>query len=886
MIQFSHIKIFLYINTNNFKGMIIVKTLKRIASALVSACIALSCAPLSPKPIKTEAAVNVVISPLNKYEINNGVFEGWGTSLCWWANRVGYSDSLAQQCADTFFGDNGLRLNIARFNIGGGDDPSHNHITRTDSNMPGYTKYQNGVVTYDWSADYNQRNVLKRAIKAAGDDMIVEMFSNSPPYYMTKSGCSTGGTDPNKNNLKDDQYDDFAAYLAEVCYHYKNDWGIDIQSVEPVNEPYTDFWGAYSKKQEGCHFDQGSSESTMIVELQKAMKAKGMGDVIISGTDETSIDTQITSYNKLSNEAKNALGRIDTHTYGGSQRSQLKELAISAGKNLWMSEVDGNGTAGSDAGEMASGLWLADRIITDCNGLNCSAWILWQVIDSHISSVGYNGNKDGGMVNTAGGFWGLAVADHDKNNIVLTKKYYSFGQFTRYIRPGMIMLRSSGSTLAAYDPASHKVVIIALNKSGSASDMSFDLSGFNSVGAYASATRTSLYENWKDIGNTAISGSTLKVSLAPNSITTFVINDVTGSAELGNKIDVNSSMLTGSDSWKSDSSTSFKMAFDGKNSTFFDGLSQGWVQADLGKLYDITAIGYCPRSGYEFRMPDGYFQFSENGTDWTTAYTISATPSYGMNYVNKLSGNKKVRYVRYTVPGGTPSNGVNNDSSYCCNVAEIELYGIPSAMADLKKISPASVSGSSSWKDNESTNYTKAFDGNASTYFDGVGDGWIQADLGGLYNIKAISYTARKSYEYRMLDGQFMVSTDGINWKKLGTVDQVPDASAQYIYAPENTQARYIRYQVPEGKPNNGVNGDDVYCCNIAEMEIYGELSKMIGDINADNSVNIADLVLLQKYLLRKTDLTSEQSFAADLNSDGIIDGFDSILLRRKVIAR
>ncbi|MBQ3946898.1 MAG: alpha-L-arabinofuranosidase, partial [Ruminococcus sp.] len=276
--------------------MIYVKTLKRFASALVSACIALSCAPLSPKPIKTEAAVNVVISPLNKYEINNGVFEGWGTSLCWWANRVGYSDSLAQQCADTFFGDNGLRLNIARFNIGGGDDPSHKHITRTDSNMPGYTKYQNGVVTYDWSADYNQRNVLKRAIKAAGDDMIVEMFSNSPPYYMTKSGCSTGGTDPNKNNLKDDQYDDFAAYLAEVCYHYKNDWGIDIQSVEPVNEPYTNFWGAYSKKQEGCHFDQGSSESTMIVELQKAMKAKGMGDVIISGTDETSIDTQITSY--------------------------------------------------------------------------------------------------------------------------------------------------------------------------------------------------------------------------------------------------------------------------------------------------------------------------------------------------------------------------------------------------------------------------------------------------------------------------------------------------------------------------------------------------------------------------------------------------------------
>ena len=175
-----------------------------------------------------QAAENVVVSPYNVYEINDGVFEGWGTSLCWWANRIGYSDSLSQQAADLFYGDDGLRLNIARFNIGGGDDPSHTHITRTDSNMPGYTKYNNGNVTYDWSADQNQRNVLMKSIEAAGDDMIVEMFSNSPPYYMTNSGCSSGGKDPNKNNLKDDYYDDFAEYLAEVCLHYEKEWGVDI----------------------------------------------------------------------------------------------------------------------------------------------------------------------------------------------------------------------------------------------------------------------------------------------------------------------------------------------------------------------------------------------------------------------------------------------------------------------------------------------------------------------------------------------------------------------------------------------------------------------------------------------------------------------------------
>lgn len=118
---------------------------KKHISVVMAACIALTATGINP--LTAHAARTVVISPDDPYAINNGVFEGWGTSLCWWANRVGYSDSLAQQCADTFFGENGLRLNIARFNIGGGDDPTHNHINRTDSNMPGYTKYQNGQVT-------------------------------------------------------------------------------------------------------------------------------------------------------------------------------------------------------------------------------------------------------------------------------------------------------------------------------------------------------------------------------------------------------------------------------------------------------------------------------------------------------------------------------------------------------------------------------------------------------------------------------------------------------------------------------------------------------------------------------------------------------------------
>ena len=50
-----------------------------------------------------------------------GEFEGWGTSLCWWANRIGYSDALTSQAAELFFSDEGLDMNIGRYNVGGGD---------------------------------------------------------------------------------------------------------------------------------------------------------------------------------------------------------------------------------------------------------------------------------------------------------------------------------------------------------------------------------------------------------------------------------------------------------------------------------------------------------------------------------------------------------------------------------------------------------------------------------------------------------------------------------------------------------------------------------------------------------------------------------------------
>lgn len=800
---------------------------KKLLSALTSAVLTLT--GLSGTGVMTGqapvmAAARVNLSPTNHYVINDGVFQGWGSSLCWWANRVGYNDELSQKAADAFYGENGLHLNIARFNIGGGDDPTHKHITRTDSNMPGYTVYNNGQVTYDWSADANQRNVLDRCIKAAGDDMIVEMFSNSPPYYMCKSGCSTGNTDAGKNNLKDDQYTAFAEYLAEVCDHFEKDWGVTVQSIDPMNEPYTNFWGAYSKKQEGCHFDTGNSESKILTELKKSLSARGLDDIIISASDETSIDVQIDAFKALSSEAKGAVGRIDTHSYSGSKRSELKELALSAGKNLWMSEVDGRGTLGTNAGGMGAALWLASRISDDCNGLNASAWVLWQLIDNHVSSVGYNGNKDSGMPNINDGFWGVAVADHDKNEIILSKKYYGFGQYTRYIRPGMIMLNTGSSTMAAYDKDKEQLVIVAYNSGSGTSEILCDLTQFDQVGKVIKTVRTSPSEDWAEVSNAgSVQNGVLSASLAPLSITTYIIDGVKGSTSIEDKIDSAAFTVSGSAPWSESKNSGPDKAFDGKMSTYFDGVSEGWIQADLGQVYDISAIGYCPRSGYEARMVDGIFSLSVDGNNWSEAFTVSDLPSFGMHYVRNFACDSSARYIRYSVPTGAPGNQYNKDSSYCCNIAEIEVCGTPASLSGSEKLTPVKVEGSDPYKNSPDDDCTKVFDGKTSTFFDGVGAGWVQADLGGNYRLDALRYCPRSGYEYRMADGYFSVSADGENWTKVHTVSGQPAFGMKRVDLGGIENVRYVRYQVPEGEPSNGINKDSVYCCNIAEIALYGE---------------------------------------------------------------
>lgn len=637
------------------------------------------------------------------------------------------------------------------------------HITRSDSAVPGYctnvtkidktkpiTDYAGfdradadcGYAwNYDWDADKNQMNILKAAIKASGADFIAEAFSNSPPYFMTKSGCSSGGVN-SAENLREDSYHAFAVYMADVIEHWTKA-GITFQSASPMNEPDTDkkYWGANSNKQEGCHFAHGTSQSKILKALDAELKGKAaastdpdvreaLNNIILSGTDETSIDLAISSYNALDNDAKKVITRIDTHSYEGTKREELRVLAEKEGKNLWMSEVDGAYKAGSSAGEMTAALGLAQQIMKDLNGLKASAWILWNAVDSHVDQ---NNGADKwpfgndyktttelfNKVKLNEGYWGLAIGDHNEHKLILTKKYYGFGQFSRYIRPGYSLMGTSdeANTLAAYDEAGKQAVIVAVNAAKDDKTWEFDLSRFESMGTI-SAHRTSGAlkdgENWADLTAAQVNAKpnaakrTFTATVKGNSITTFVIDNVIYDKDkseertkregllrkmqmesvsvvdfskvdlAGNKIALTESMISGSEPYKGSTTDVPKNVIDGKFDTFFDGVRDGYVQADLGagNAKALVAYGYAPRNSYAGRCVGASLYGSNDGQNWDLLHTIQGTPPEGRlsyAYVNEFASipvmGKAYRYYRYAV-----------DSSGNCNISELELYALPAGV--------------------------------------------------------------------------------------------------------------------------------------------------------------------------------------------------------------
>jgi hypothetical protein len=395
-----------------------------------------------------------------------GRWEGWGTSLAWWANVFGDRDDFADLWfttkSVTYQGAAlpGLGMNIARYNLGAcGFNPVQGQRMVVSPNIPrfkqieGYwqdwTSEDPNSAAWNWAADAKQRAAL---IKATQRGAMSELFANSPMWWMclnhNPSGAADGG-----NNLQPSNYRQHAAHLAAVAQRARS-WGVNFRTVEAFNEATSNFWRA-DGKQEGCHID-AAIQRTILGHLRNELNLRGLTGTLISASDETNYDVGRATWESYDSATKALVNQINVHGYqhAGGRRDLLFNDARAAGKILWNSETgDNDGT----------GLTMAHDILLDFRWLHPTAWVFWQVMDPNPN-------------------WALIA--YDPNTLqagAVQTKLYVLAQFTRHIRPGMRILGTgSGSAAAAYDPAAKRLVLVALN-TGSAQTITFDLSRFATV---------------------------------------------------------------------------------------------------------------------------------------------------------------------------------------------------------------------------------------------------------------------------------------------------------------------------------------------------------------------------------------------------------------------
>lgn len=817
-----------------------------------------------------------------------GSFDGWGTSLCWWAETLGdLPEAERLQLSKAFFDpEEGLGLNIVRYNIGAGDDPSHDHQTRNPDDLRGLPVWVDENGNFDPNADPKQIAFLKDAVSMGAD--IVELFANSPPYYLTVSGCSSGGEDSNVNNIDPENFDEFAEYLATVTAYINNDLGIHVDSVEPFNEAVTDFWG-YEGTQEGCHID-AEDHSALILAVHNALRTRGLNDVYVAAADENNSDNMANYLNKYTDEALAVMPRLNVHSYGGSGRN-IKNKAVELGKKLYQTEDDWAASIGHDAGVMGPAMWLSQKITDDMNSMGPNAWIYWQI-------TGTGADNDSG-------YWNACSYDRENHQLKLFKKYYAFAHFTKFIKAGDTFITSDkNNVIAARDNKTGKTVIVVTNAGLRSEEYDFDLSALQNLGTKLSVYRTDADLDLQPIyGSASLEGKVLHADVPVNTITTYVIENEAPAAvtNAGLTLDTQFTscladgkiLLTANVPGGEQVVFSAQGGHVGQNGVFTaTEPGRATVTATIegtdmsaSRTIDVIQNGDIIRivsaySGLAIEeRDDGYVQAGDDDSAyqyWQIEYDNGLHKSF--TFTNLRSGKKlsdggsglwkavpqdNGGYALVNVGTGKALDVYGNSRDEGTTVGTYELSGNANQCWNFNfgrlrpsvdtltentansRLMPVSIDGTAAYGGSEEVDYTKAFDGDTGTHHD-AWDGsnsYLVANLPQTKPVTLIRFFPREGFDWRMYGGKFYGVKDGQE-TLLYTVPDKLKKDWNLAYIQNDTLYDSIIYRTPEWG-----------LCNVAELEYYNvpftaDLSYN-GGLWADisNYGNAAGLRLTVRYL-------------------------------------
>lgn len=501
--------------------------------------------------------------------------EGFGASACWWSQTVGGWDTAEDILSLLYDRNDGIGLNIYRYNLGAGSRDINDTSMYIDGERTNCFLQADG--TYDWDNDANAMSALYYARKH-NPNLKVTLFSNSAPVYMTINGrayCNPVNSDGTFNaNMSESNYQAFATFVERCAEHFIDE-GYNVTSVSPINEPEWSWagWvngdGGLSMNQEGCNWTSDEAvkfyNNYMIPTLMRNPRLNGRVDVSVweSGqmdhwqywtpflNQSFSTDQQYSSGNE---NIRKYVDSVDTHSYWANSdarsnvANQLSNL--SAVKKVRCTEYCQMGTDGSSGvygriyrDGMTNGmgieyaLAMADIIHQDLTIINAVEWDWWTAVGRGIYTDSL-----------------IYVNDNDHNDIQPAKRLYALGNYSKFIDEGAKRIQVStgvdfGKNLrteetcswtddwgtytdknnyieqSAYKNPDGSVVVVYINNSDTNEFTTFDAATYGKFEAYVTDRTRNLEQNQDGyIGDTAI-------VIPAKSITTVVLHDGTQPAE-------------------------------------------------------------------------------------------------------------------------------------------------------------------------------------------------------------------------------------------------------------------------------------------------------------------------------------------------------------------
>ena len=365
---------------------------------------------------------------------------GFGASDCWSIQFVGQwplekreaiADLLFETSLDENHDPRGAGLSVWRFNIGAGSSRQE-YISRVWRRAD--TFFDNDFNVYDWSRLPGQRWFLHAARERGVERFIA--FANSPPLPMTKNGRAYCDSASGSTNLGDGMEDDFAAYLAQIVAHFRDVEGIKFGVLSPFNEPQWD-WEAGT--QEGCRYSVADMKRVIDALAQEPdlgnteIEIPESGTILDIGAGEKYLqaffDVESASYS-----GDRVAPRLASHSYktdlpatGLVDRRLVLRAALDRYPRVQYAMTEfcplGKHGPGRDLG-MDTALLVARVMHFDLVVAGAATWQWWLAV----SPYDY---KDGLV---------YIEKNTDDGEFFESKLLWAMGNFSRFVRPGMVRL--------------------------------------------------------------------------------------------------------------------------------------------------------------------------------------------------------------------------------------------------------------------------------------------------------------------------------------------------------------------------------------------------------------------------------------------------------------